>query len=152
MTIISFEFNPALAETKIKIQLNQGFHKGIIVSTGIITNVRPHDERQFCVTWQICDNIFIDKFKLWAIEEKKRTYAQAKLSNLCKVVDIALFSKKDGKNINFDTSVLVDKQCNLLISEFETIRGDKVMFIKQYEPVAPEDDRFFNQEIPFNYQ
>ena len=66
MTIITFEFNPALTETKTKIQLNQGFHKGMIVSTEIITNVRPHDETQFCVTWQIGDNIFIDKFKLWA--------------------------------------------------------------------------------------
>jgi hypothetical protein len=151
MTIITFEFNPTLAEAKTKIQLNQGFHKGRIVNTDIITNVRPHDETQFCVTWQIGDNIFMDKFKLWANEAKKRTYAQEKLSNLCKAVDIALFSKKDGKNINFDTSVLVEKQCNLLISEFETIRGDKVMFIKQYEPVAPED-RFFNQEMPFNYE
>ena len=151
MTIISFEFNPELAETKTKIQLNQGFHKGMIVSTEIITNVSPHDETQFCVTWQIGDNTFMDKFKLWAIEEKKRMYAQAKLSNLCKAVGIALFSKQDGKNINFDTSVLVDKQCNLLISEFETIRGDKVMFIKRYEPIVPED-RFFNQEIPINHQ
>lgn len=149
MTIITFEFNPVLAETKTKIQLNQGLHTGKIVNTEIITNVRPHDETQFCVTWQIGDNIFMDKFKLWAIEEKKRTYAQEKLSNLCKAVDIALFSKQDGKNINFDTSVLVDKQCNLLISEFETIRGDKVMFIKRYEPIVPED-RFFNQEIPIN--
>ena len=149
MTIITFEFNPVLAETKTKIQLNQGLHTGKIVNTEIITNVRPHDETQFCVTWQIGDNIFMDKFKLWAIEEKKRTYAQEKLSNLCKAVGIALFSKKDGKNINFDTSALVDKQCNLLISEFETIRGDKVMFIKRYEPIVPED-RFFNQEIPIN--
>ncbi len=151
MTIISFEFNPELAETKTKIQLNQGLHTGKIVNTEIITNVRPHDETQFCVTWQIGDNTFMDKFKLWAIEEKKRMYAQAKLSNLCKAVGIALFSKQDGKNINFDTSVLVDKQCNLLISEFETIRGDKVMFIKRYEPIVPED-RFFNQEIPINHQ
>lgn len=101
MTIITFEFNPALAETKTKIQLNQGFHKGMIVSTEIITNVRPHDETQFCVTWQIGDNTFMDKFKLWAIEEKKRTYSQEKLSNLCKAVGIALFSKKRWKKYQF---------------------------------------------------
>ena len=137
MTIITFEFNPALAETKTKIQLNQGLHTGKIVNTAIITHTHPHDETQFCVTWQIGDNVFMDKFRLWANDAKKRAYAQARLSNLCKAVGMALFSKQDRKNINFDTSVLVDKQCNLLMSEFETIRGDKVMFIKRYEPIVP---------------
>ena len=150
MTIITFEFNPALAETKTKIQLNQGFHKGMIVSTEIITHVRPHDENQFCVTWQIGDQRFEDKFKLWANEEKKRTYAQEKLSNLCKAVGITLFAKQDGKNINFDTGALINKQCTILISEFETLRGDKVVFIKRYKPIVPEDI-FFNQEVPINY-
>ena len=138
MTIITFEFNPTLAEAQTKARLNHGLHTGKIVNTEIITHVHPHDENQFCVTWQIGDQRFEDKFKLWANEEKKRTYAQEKLSNLCKAVGITLFAKKDGKNINFDTGSLINKQCTILISEFETLRGDKVMFIKRYEALVPE--------------
>ncbi len=149
MTMISFEVAPTFATSLI----NQGVHTGKIISVEIVTNVRPHNETQFCVTWMVGNNTFMDKFKLWANEENKRNYAQQKLNNLCKALGIQIPYQKAGGKVNFDTSVLVGKQAKVAINQFETSKGEKLPYIKSYETVViaeSEDEMSFNQEIPFN--
>ncbi len=153
MTMISFAIVPTFATPLI----TQGSHNGKIISTEIITKVRPHNETQFCVTWKIGDHTFIDKFKLWAAKETTRGYAQQKLNSLCQAAKVQMPATTAEGKVNFDASVLVGKQVKLVINQFEIAqglnKGEKLPYIKKYESVAindSEDEMIFNQDIPFN--
>lgn len=78
MTILSFELSTDFTSTLI----GQGAHTGKIIGTEIITNVRPNNETQFCLTWKINNTTFMDKFKLWAHKENTKNYAHQKLDTL----------------------------------------------------------------------
>jgi|LakMenE18May11ns_1017448.scaffolds.fasta_scaffold9944153_2 hypothetical protein len=149
MTILSFELSTDFTSTLI----GQGAHTGKIIGTEIITNVRPNNETQFCVTWKINNTTFMDKFKLWAHKETTKNYAHQKLDTLCKAAGIQSPYKKDVNRVNFDASVLVGKTVKLSIGEFETPRGERLPYIKSYETVSaqiPTDEMIINQELPFN--
>ena len=150
MTVVSFE---AAAPA-----LEKGIYVGTIESTGIISPFGGGSV--FSVRWDIGGRTIIDKFKLWDFEETKKTYAQDKLANLCKIAGVSPPPRKSmGEKIDFDTSALVGKKVKVLVHMFSMEDGNSVPFIQKYEaldtvttmPTLADGmtaSSFLNDEIP----
>jgi len=115
------------------------------------TIIQDKAEEIFVIEWQLENGRTIKNvFKLWSSNEEDRLKANKKLKKVLKALNINI--NFDDETINFDSDLILKKECIVDIDSFVNKQGHENNYIKDYKSLpktTKASSSFIEDEIVF---